>query len=370
MRGNDKGHEELVRRTERFAADAGRVEHPTAGLKALHGLGLLQAPLPRALGGAGLGTEPSGHLPLLRILASIGGADLPLGRLYEGHVNALILIHAFGTAAQMERAAGDARAGRVFGVWNTGRPEPLRLERNHNGFMYRGGKTFASGAGFVDRPVVTADFEGGWQMTLPRMEAPEVAPCVEIDCSSWQPLGMERSDSFHIEFTGAKITEEDCIGGTGDFYRDPLFRGGAIRFAAVQAGAVQGLHRMFAGWLRQTARGEDPYQLARLGEGAMDSQECALWVEHAAAVAERDLHASADEAARERVVCCANMMRLAVERLALRTMERVTRGVGARGLLVPAGFEQHLRDLAMYLRQPAPDQTLAEVGRAALRGNA
>ena len=66
------------------------------------------------------------------------------------------------------------------------------------------------------------------------------------------------------------------------------------------------------------------------------------------------------------MVHVANMTRLAIERICLDVMELITRGVGARGLLGEAGFEKRLRDLAMYLRQPAPDQALAEVGRQAL----
>ena len=48
-------------------------------------------------------------------------------------------------------------------------------------------------------------------------------------------------------------------------------------------------------------------------------------------------------------------------------MRHTTVGVGAHGLLRPHRFGRWIRDLTMYLRQPAPDQTLADVGRAALR---
>ena len=41
-------------------------------------------------------------------------------------------------------------------------------------------------------------------------------------------------------------------------------------------------------------------------------------------------------------------------------------GWGAHGLLQPHRFERVVRDLTMYLRQPAPDQTLAAVGRASI----
>jgi hypothetical protein len=176
---------------------------------------------------------------------------------------------------------------------------------------------------------------------------------------------MESSESFGIDFTGTTLHEDELIGAPGDFYRDPMFRGGAIRFAAVQAGAVMRLHQMFAEWLDEKHRGDDPYQVARLGEVAIAAQEAAMWVEKAAAVAEECFYRT-EKVHSERMIECANMMRIAIERLATGVMRKVTAGVGAHGLLQPARFERVIRDLTMYLRQPAPDQTLAAIGRYAL----
>ena len=341
---------------------------PVAELKQLGKLGLLTAPLPREQGGLGLGTEPGQHLTLLRVLALIGGADLALGRLYEGHCNALILIATFGTPAQLERAAHDAHAGLVFGVWNTGSPELLRLDPDGDHFRFTGKKTFATGAAFVERPIITAELaSAGWQMTMPRMESPTVQPAIILDRDAWHPLGMETSESFGIKLTGALIDHDDLLGAPGDFYRDPLFRGGAIRFAAVQAGAILRLHHLFAEWLQSRNRTEDPYQIARLGEVALAAQEATLWIERAAILAETGLSLDADKLSAERMVECANMTRVAIEHIATPLIARIIAGVGAHGLLQPHPFERILRNLTMYLRQPAPDQTLADIGRASIR---
>ena len=171
---------------------------------------------------------------------------------------------------------------------------------------------------------MTADLPGrGWQMTLPVMETLGAS----IDRSFWHPLGMESSESFGVDFTGGVVTADRLIGRPGDFYRDPLFRGGAVRFAAVQAGAVVRLHALFAQWLEENRRGEDPYQIARLGEVAMLAQEAVLWVEKAAATSETSLFRSEREHA-DRMIECANMTRVAMERLATRTMQLVTAGRG------------------------------------------
>ena len=360
----------LLQRAQAFADELAR--RPNLGLQTaplpeierLAELGLLIAPLPRCEGGLALGVEPGSQKMLLRVLAAVGGGDLALGRLYEGHVNGLLMVIRYGSPEQVKRLAKDCRRGMLSGVWNTGVKELMRIDpEGDEVFRYDGIKTFATGATFVRRPIVTAYLpEMGWQMTMPRMELMDV----KIDRSFWHPLGMESSESYGIDFTGERLEKEDLIGQPGDFYKDPLFRGGAIRFAAVQAGAAMRLHALFADWLKTKQRGDDPYQVARLGEVSMLSQQAALWVERAASVAEECLFRD-DEPRQWRMVECANMTRLAIEKICTQIMHLVTTGVGAHGLLQPARFERVIRDLTMYLRQPAPDQAMADLGRASLR---
>ena len=362
--------EALLAQTRAFAEEiASRPQQsthtaPRAELVRLQELGVMRAALARDDGGLGLGLEPGTQRPLLELLAVVGSADLALGRILEGHINALLLIHRFATAAQRASAAEDCRSGRLFGVWNTGTPELMQLQPEADGtFLLQGGKTFATGAEFVDRPIVTAELPGsGWRMTLPRMES----SVVSFDRSFWHPLGMESTESYAVDFTGTVLCRSDLIGGGGDFYRDPLFRGGAVRFAAVQAGAVLRLHTALAQWLREQRRSEDAYQLARLGEVAILAQQAVLWVERSAQVAEECLFRE-DPASVDRMVACANMTRLAIERIATQTMQLVTVSVGAHGLLGPQPFERILRNLTMYLRQPAPDQALRSVGEDSIR---
>ena len=80
---------------------------------------------------------------LLRVLAAVGRGDLSVGRIFEGHVNALLLIRLFGTTGQRERYQGLAAHGSIFGVWNTDLPEKPLL-RHGDGLS--GSKNFASGA--------------------------------------------------------------------------------------------------------------------------------------------------------------------------------------------------------------------------------
>lgn len=338
---------------------------PIRELERFAALGLMIAPFPRALGGLGLGTEAGLMLPMLRLLAIVGGADLALGRIVEGHINGILLVHRYGTSKQLARLAEDTRAGMLSAVWNTGGAQPLRLRQGSaNAFTLEGVKTFATGAAFIQRPIATAelhDSDGvarGWQMALPRLDEIQTT----LDRSFWHPLGMESSESLQIDFTGATLHADDLIGKPGDFYRDPMFYGGTIRFAAVQAGAVLRLHAMLADWLKERGRADDPYQLARLGDIALLAQEAVLWIERAATVADHSFHRT-EKGHVERMHECADMTRTAMLRIATRVMQLVTEGVGAHGLLQPFRFERVLRDLTMYLRQPAPDSVVASIGR-------
>ena len=86
---------------------------PEEDIAALAAEGLLRTPLPAGGDGShGWGTAPAGAAPLSTALRLVGRASLPLGRIYEGHVNAAKLVLQRGTAAQAQAAARDLRATR------------------------------------------------------------------------------------------------------------------------------------------------------------------------------------------------------------------------------------------------------------------
>src|SRR5271166_6348798 len=85
---------------DRAFENAGRYDadgaSPLADIAALQESGLLSAVLPREFGGDGLaGPE------LCNPLRAIGSGSLPLGRLFEGHVNALGLVIRYGRSEQL-----------------------------------------------------------------------------------------------------------------------------------------------------------------------------------------------------------------------------------------------------------------------------
>ena len=340
---------------------------PTESFADLAAAGLLTVALPAALGGAGLDV-PAATLPLLRVLQSIGRGNLAVGRVYEGHLNALLLIQQLGSPAQVGRYAAEARAGHLFGVWNTEDPaEGVHLEALPNGrYRLRGAKTFASGAGHLTRPLITGALpEGrGWQLFVLPADAQPPA----LDRSFWQPLGMRATASFRADLTGLELEADDLIGPPNAYYQQPAFSGGAIRFAAVQLGGAEAVFAETRDFLRGLGRTDDPYQRQRLGEMALLQESGRQWVRGAAEHAARPGAATPEGA--EATVAYANMMRTASEGICLDLLRLAERCVGARGLLRPQPFERLHRDLTHYLRQPAPDAALADVGRFVLEGKA
>ena len=316
---------------------------PAAAIADLAAAGLLTAPLPRAEGGQDLGLGAAGAAALCRVLQAVGAASLPLGRLYEGHVNALGLVLAYGDAAARRQAAAAARDGALFGVWNTDdAAAPLRLQDG----ALTGRKILASGIGHVARPLVTVPTPQGPQMLLLRL-----APGARADLSAWQAQGMRASATGAALLEGLPATEIQPIGAPGDYLREPLFSGGAWRFLAVQTGGIATLFALYRDGLRARDRTGDPHQRARIGQAATALETARLWVAQAAARAAGPEPAAA-------ITAYVNLARGAVEQAALTVLQAAQRGIGLQAFLRPDPLERIARDLATYLRQPAPDRAL------------
>lgn len=305
-------------------------------------IGLLAAPLPVEHGGQGLASDPMRAGSLCDLLRIVGAASLPLGRLYEGHVNAIALICRFGEPTQIARHAQDIRDGHLFGVWNTETGDGLRLTDG----MLDGGKVYASGAGQVTRPLVTARVKGGETV----MVVPALPLGARADLSAWKAHGMRASASGAVDFTGLAVAADEILGAPGDYHRQPWFSAGAWRFAAVQQGGIERVFDVWRTHLRQTGRGGDPHQQARLGQAAIAVETARLWVRRAACMAEAPDPSQA--------MAYVHLARLAVERAGLDVLELAHRSVGLAGFMRTHPLERLTRDLATYLRQPAPDQAL------------
>lgn len=336
---------------------------PVKTLELLRKSPILTACISSDFGGLNLGLVPGSNFALLTLLKYIGSGNLVMGRVLEGHMNAQLLIAQFGTESQKSRFAVDAKGGNLFGVWNTQAQDGTFLTHSEAGqYLLNGSKTFATGTGFVFRPIITAEMpDGSWQMCVVHLDEIDA----EIDSRWWNPMGMKSSRSYKISFSDAVIENGNLLGKSGDYYQQPAFSGGAIRFAAVQLGAAEALLNLTRKYLQELNRVDDPYQKMRLGEMAIAVESGNLWMKGAAEQLD-NLMFDSNAQKTEQFLAYADMMRTAIEQICTDVMALCQKSVGARGLNKPYHFERIIRDLNTYLRQPAPDLSLANVGKYVL----
>jgi alkylation response protein AidB-like acyl-CoA dehydrogenase len=363
---------EVARFSAENAAEIDRIgSFPEKELAKMISAGLIVAPLGRSLGGLGLGFESQNIADLLRLLQILGKGSLSVGRIYEGHVNGLQLIQTFATPDQVEHFAHDARGHKIFGVWNAEAGDGLKFcPLGHKRYELIGSKTFCSGAGHVQRPLVGGALpDGQHQLCVVPMEQVKT----RIDSSWWTATGMRGSVSFKADFSGVVLDDAWFIGSPNDYHREPWLTLGVVRFAAVQLGGAEGLVESTRSFLRKLARTTDPYQIARLGQMALAVENGRLWLESVAEKARAFApifggDAAATEHSTLELTVYANMVRTAIEQAAMEVMKNAERCVGSRGLLAPETAERIIRDLRLYLRQPCFDAALAAVGNYTLAG--
>lgn len=297
--------------------------------------------------------DASALLRLLRLLYEVGRVDLPLGRVFEGHVDALQIISRYGSADLRRYAEGVARDGGAFGVWNADQPgEATKLE----GDCLSGAKAFASGAGLLTHALVTVDVPGGRQLLL--MDLEQTRP--ELDRSWWRVSGMQRSETHIARWQRAAISRDKMIGEPGDYMREPWFSGGAIRFAAVQAGGIAAIVDRTRDYLVGQKRDGDPHQRVRLAELYRAAQSASDAVSGAAR-----RWSSADVAGTLAHVSAA---RAAVYAAGESVLTLAQAAVGVQAMFVDHPLSEVLTDLSTYLRQPAPDLQRDRTGEAVASG--
>ena len=349
---------------------------PVAEFQKIVDAGLLALPLQPSLGGLGFGIDANTTYATLLLLKHLGKGNLAVGRVYEGHVNALQLIQTFGSSEQISAYASDARdRHKIFGVWNAEAADGVTLISPKEGlspkegrYQLTGCKTFCSGAGYVERPFVNGRLsDGQWQMCVVPMDQVDTA----ADPAWWQPSGMKATASYKVDFSGVELDSSSLIGKPGDYERQPWLTAGVVRFAAVQLGGAEALFDATRQYLQLLNRTSDPYQQTRLGQMAIAIESGRLWLQGAAdaIVQYAPLFGGCPASPSldfEQLVAYANMVRTAIEQICIDVIQLCERSVGTRGLLPPHPMERIIRDLTLYLRQPMFDAAIATVGQYTL----
>jgi hypothetical protein len=304
---------------------------PAAALKRLAALRLDRLPLP-------------GHgatLERWRALAAVGAHDLALAKLFEGHTDALAILH---------EADANARGGAGDALWATWCAEPpdarLAVSPGSNGAMRLDGrKAWCSGARNVTHAVVSCWGPDGAAM-LAAVDLRQAGVTVTGD--GWNAVGMAASGSVDVRFDRV---EARVLGGP-DFYvkRAGFWHGGA-GVAACWFGAATRL----ADALRERVAGRgDPHRLAQLGEAAVALQGSAALMREAAARIDGSPHTKA--------MGDALSVRLSVEASAGVVLAAAGRALGAGPLCKDAALARLYADLPVFMRQSHAERDLEALG--------
>jgi hypothetical protein len=296
----------------------------------------------RALVEAGLDRLPlpgSGHtLERFQQLAEVGGHDLGLCKLFEGHTDALAII---------EQLGGSPTPGSTWGMW-AAEPPQARVKISPAGHMValHGRKAWCSGAAVLSHALLTA-WDGDDQQQLVAVALDQ--PGVTVTEQGWQAVGMAATGSVEVLFDGA---EAQAIGNPGDYLQRPGFWQGGIGIAACWYGAA----RQIAEALRsQCGQRPEAHALAHLG--AVDA---AL---QAAADVLRFSALHIDTHPEDNAELLARRARAVVEQSAEQVMREVGRALGAGPFCKDRHFARLSADLPVFLRQSHAERDLAALGQ-------
>lgn len=287
-----------------------------------------------------------------RRLMRIGAADLSVGRLWEGHMNALYLAQIHGDAQARAAVQALVADGAILGVWGADGAVPVAP--GADGLTLDGSKVFASGLGTVTHAVVTVS--SGPQVRLGIVDATDWG---RADPAPWQMPGMQATASGHYDLQGTALCCVIWLGDPGVYVTEPHFVGGVWRIAALQVGGALGLLDAAATVLRTRGRLSAPAQMDRLATAVIAAMAASALVTRAALAAVPDAPDAAD-----RAPILSAAARLATEGIALDAIRTVEQSIGLPHFEAGSVTGRKARDLSVYLRQAARDALQTRVGAA------
>ena len=276
-----------------------------------------------------------------RMFMALGREDLSLARLAEAHWDAVAIL------------AEDGRTpipGALYGVWASEIPgRAMQLTPRDGGFQVSGSKMFCSGAGLIDRALLTV---GTTDHRLVDIDLRREAGRIDYDDSAWKTTAFGETKTATATFRSACVSASDVVGNNRWYLERPGFWQGACGPAACWAGGAIGLVD-FA--YRQ--KRDDPHTLAHLG--ALHAGAWALGAYLDAAGCEIDATFSDVHLAQSRALT----LRHLVEQTCTEVLRRLPRAYGPYPLAMDEEVGRRYAELDLYLRQSHAERDLENLGR-------
>jgi hypothetical protein len=275
-------------------------------------------------------------------LLQLGRESLPLARLAEAHFDAVAIL------AEANRAPC---AGAVYGVWASEVPgHPMRVERGGSVLRLNGTRQFCSGAGIVQRALITAG-DG----LLLEIDATEANQSLTFDDSLWVTPAFAEMHTAALTCRDLELPLSSVVGDGGWYTSRTGFWHGACGPAACWAGGATGLLDYA---LRQ--KRNDPHTLAHLGGLYCDGWALESYLKVAGE--QIDQNPSDAETACQRALTVRHL----VEQAATDMLRRLGRAYGPHPLAFDAAISRRCLELDLYLRQSHAERDLESLGRRLL----
>jgi len=243
-------------------------------------------------------------------------------------------------------------SGMLYGVWAAeDAGHVLELDPGNGRGTLRGGKPFCTGAGMVDRALVTCRTDDG--VTL--CEIDSRSDRIVYDFADWVTPALAATRTATATFDGLVIGDDSIVGPTGWYLDRVGFWHGACGPAACWAGGAIGLVDRAV----ELAAGKpiDPHRDAHIGALAAIRWELEALLDRTGA--EIDHSPGDGDAAAHRARC----LRHLVDRAATEVIERFGRAFGPRPLSRDADVVRRVAELQLYVRQCHAERDLEILGR-------
>ena len=278
------------------------------------------------------------------ILSALAAEDLSLARLAEGHADALAILE--------ESGSGNRNLGASYGVWaaRTGSTAVMAV-RVPGGWQLTGRKPFCSGAGLLDRALVTAESPDGYRL----FDIATSETVVGAVPNSWPAVGMADSLSQTLDFGGPVLPDAAAIGPPGFYTERPGFWFGACGVAACWFG---GAHGLVSGLLQYLGDDSDEITLMEIGELVSELQTMSDALRSVAMTIDAD-PTDDNRTAKARALAVRHITHRACESV----LRRTAAAGGARPLSHDRAQAQRAADLYVYLAQHHGGRDASILGR-------